>query len=519
MIRTANKVALYARFSSDNQRTESIDAQLRAMKAYCQQRNFIIVNTYVDEAKSATTDRRPAFQQMIADSKEHNFNILLVHKLDRFARNRYDSAVYKRELKKNGVTVFSVLENLDDSPESIMMESVLEGMSEYYSQNLAREVMKGMRETALQGKHTGGKPPLGYDVDPVTRKLVINEREAETVRLIYEMYSRGEGYSLILATLYDEGRKTKKGKDFQKNSLYSILTNPKYQGNYVFNRSAAKDNSGHRNTHKHKAAEETITIEGGCPQIVDTDTYNKVQERIKNNKHTGGRKNAKTNYLLSGKVRCKECGRAMVGNTRYSGRSKLFYSTYRCPSKRHACTNKEVNRICLEEHTIALLEEHIFNATAMRKIIRNINRELSSNATAEEQKKEALQKELEEVETALQNIADAVGAGLLSDVLINRLAELEEKKASIEEVLRQECLVGQPLTIDQQVILAQYAELRKAPMSPDFKEFIQYFIAGIEVGRYVVTITIRTGLGTCPALDTIIPVRRQVLYQRKERPA
>ena len=156
MIRTANRVALYARFSSDNQRTESIDAQIRAMKAYCQQRRFVIVNTYIDEAKSATTDRRPAFQQMIADSKDRNFNILLVHKLDRFARNRYDSAVYKRELKKNGVTVYSVLENLDDSPESIMMESVLEGMSEYYSQNLAREVMKGMRETALQGKHTGG---------------------------------------------------------------------------------------------------------------------------------------------------------------------------------------------------------------------------------------------------------------------------------------------------------------------------------------------------------------------------
>ena len=147
MIRVNNKVALYARFSSDNQRSESIDAQIRAMQAYCKQHNFVIVNTYVDEAKSATTDRRPAFQQMIADSSNHAFDILLVHKLDRFARNRYDSAVYKRELKKNGVLVYSVLENLDNSPESIMMEAVLEGMSEYYSQNLSREVMKGMKES------------------------------------------------------------------------------------------------------------------------------------------------------------------------------------------------------------------------------------------------------------------------------------------------------------------------------------------------------------------------------------
>ena len=212
MIRTANKVALYARFSSDNQRSESIDAQIRAMQAYCKQHNFVIVETYIDEAKSATTDRRPAFQQMICDSSAHTFNILLVHKLDRFARNRYDSAVYKRELKKNGVTVYSVLENLDNSPESIMMEAVLEGMSEYYSQNLAREVMKGLRETAIQCKHTGGIPPLGYDVDPDSRKLIINKDEAEAVKIIFDMYSAGCGYSAILDKLHELNKRTKSGK-------------------------------------------------------------------------------------------------------------------------------------------------------------------------------------------------------------------------------------------------------------------------------------------------------------------
>ena len=129
VIRTGNRVALYARFSSDNQRSESIDAQIRAMTAYCQHHHYLIVSTYIDEAKSATTDRRPQFQQMVDDSRKGIFDIVLVHKLDRFARNRYDSAVYKRELKKNGVSVYSVLENLDDSPESIMMESVLEGMA------------------------------------------------------------------------------------------------------------------------------------------------------------------------------------------------------------------------------------------------------------------------------------------------------------------------------------------------------------------------------------------------------
>ncbi|MDE5771425.1 MAG: recombinase family protein [Ruminococcus sp.] len=159
------KVALYARFSSDNQRSESIDAQVRAMSNFCKQNHWQIVATYTDEARSATTDNRPQFQQMISDSSKGIFEIVLVHKLDRFSRDRYDSAIYKKRLKKNNVRLCSVLERMDDSPESIMMESVLEGMAEYYSKNLSREVMKGMNETALQCKHTGGCTPLGYDLD------------------------------------------------------------------------------------------------------------------------------------------------------------------------------------------------------------------------------------------------------------------------------------------------------------------------------------------------------------------
>ena len=301
MIPLSNHAALYARFSSDNQRTESIDAQLRAMRAYCEQHNFTIVNTYVDEARSATNDRRPSFQQMIADSASKTFNILLVHKLDRFARNRYDSAIYKRELKKNGVTVYSVLENLDSSPESIIMESVLEGMSEYYSQNLAREVRKGMKETALQCKHNGGVPPLGYDLDPISRELVMNEAEAETVRLIYNMYGAGRTYGEILKALHERGALTKAGREFQKTSLNSILTNQKYAGNFVFNRCAPRGPDGTRNSHRRNNAEDVITVAGGCPQIVDADTFRKVSERMSSHNHDSGRRYTKHNYLLSGK--------------------------------------------------------------------------------------------------------------------------------------------------------------------------------------------------------------------------
>lgn len=365
MIRTINKVALYARFSSDNQRTESIDAQIRAMKEYCKKKKFVIVNTYIDEARSAMNDRRPSFQQMIADSDKREFNIVLVHKLDRFARNRYDSAVYKRELKKNGVMVYSVLENINDTLESIMMESIIEGMAEYYSKNLGREVMKGMKETALKCMHTGGCSPLGYDVDASTKRLIINETEAESVRIIFKMFANRYSYSAIVNRLRDEKRLTKKGEEFKKTSLHSILTNMKYKGVYVFNRSSAKSIDGTRNAHLYKDESEMVIIEGGCPQIVDTKTFEKAQARLKSKMYAGGRNNAKTNYLLAGRLFCRECGRAMVGNTR-KYETKPTYVTYRCPSKRPACTNKEINRDYLEAAVVGLLEEELLNTSSLK---------------------------------------------------------------------------------------------------------------------------------------------------------
>ncbi len=178
------KVAAYARFSSDNQRDESIDAQLRAIHEYAEKKGFTVVAEYTDRAKSATTDNREAFQQMIADSELGKFDGVIIHKLDRFARNRYDSAIYERRLKNNGIHLFSVVENLDDSPESIILESLLEGMAEYYSKNLAREVRKGLNENALKCRHNGGTPPLGYDVDNETKTYIINQQEGSTPKIV-----------------------------------------------------------------------------------------------------------------------------------------------------------------------------------------------------------------------------------------------------------------------------------------------------------------------------------------------
>ena len=518
MIRTNNKVVLYARFSSDNQRTESIDAQLRAMHAYCKQNQLVIVDTYVDEARSATTDRRPAFQQMISDSAKHTFNIVLVHKLDRFARNRYDSAVYKRELKKNGVQVYSVLENLDNSPESIMMEAVLEGMAEYYSQNLGREVMKGMRENALKCKHTGGRPPLGYDVDPETKKLVINEHEAETVRIIFDLYSKGYGYTDIINRLNDEGRRTKLGALFKKTSLSSILTNPKYRGTYVFNKSSARSVWGTRNTHLYKPTEEIIAIDRGCPQIVDAETYKAVQSKIDQHKSGKGVYHSKYGYLLTGKVRCMHCGRSMTGNAARNAKYDNIYITYRCTTNAKYCDGRDISRDNLERYVIELLEKEIFSVPVIARLKKRIESKRKAKQKGAQERCKELMDALQENEKALANIANAVADGLISDALTEKMSLLEAEKAHILKELSEYDKINELdlLAIDGKTICSKYRKLKKTPQSPEYIDFLQSFIDKIIVGRFDIEITLKTGLGIDPTLDTVYSVKRQELYEKKK---
>ena len=168
------KAVIYARYSSDNQREESIEGQLRECKEYADKNGITILCSYIDRALSAKTDNRPEFQKMVQDSAKGLFDTVLVWKLDRFARNRYDSAHYKAVLRRNGVKVVSATENISDGPEGIILESMLEGMAEYYSAELAQKINRGLTENALKGKNNGGGIPLGYQLtdDQQTRDLV-----------------------------------------------------------------------------------------------------------------------------------------------------------------------------------------------------------------------------------------------------------------------------------------------------------------------------------------------------------
>ena len=204
------KAALYARFSSNNQRDESIDAQERAIRKYAEENDIEIVEEYIDRSKTGTNTDREAFQRMLNDSRYGLFDMVIVHKLDRFARNRYDSAVSRNILKTNGVELYSVIEKFDDSPESIILEGLMEALNEYYSANLSREVMKGMKENALQCKYTGGYVPLGYRVDD-NGHFRINEEEAQVVRRIFSGTIQGMSYRELQQECNEKSIRTRTG--------------------------------------------------------------------------------------------------------------------------------------------------------------------------------------------------------------------------------------------------------------------------------------------------------------------
>ena len=417
--------AAYARYSSDNQDIASIDAQIRAIREYCERSSIYLSKIYTDEARSATTDNRPEFQQMIRDSSLGLFDAIIVHKLDRFSRDRFDSAFYKHQLRKNGIRLISVLENLDDSPESIILESVLEGMAEYYSRNLAREVMKGMKETALRCKHTGGKPPLGYDVAH-DKTYVINEEESHVVRSIFEIYAAGSGYSEIMS----KGYKTKTKHPFGKNSIHEILKNEKYRGVYVFNRTEKKIN-GKRNNHKYKKENEIIRIEGGMPRLISDETWERVQERMIKNKK--GVNSAKETYLLSGLIYCGKCTGAMTGTRKHAGRNKELYVSYECSTRKRTkgCDMKAINKDYVENIVIENLEQNVFSPEAIEKLVIKIAKYVASRNTDVIRDMKLLASQLAEVQTEINNTVNAIAAGMFHPSMKEKMDDLESRKASL----------------------------------------------------------------------------------------
>lgn len=289
-----NLAVVYARYSSHGQTEQSIEGQLAAATTYARAKGYTVVHEYIDRAKTGRNDNRAEFQKMLADTAKKQFSVIIVWKVDRFGRNREEITFNKYHCKKNGVRVEYVAENVPDSAEGVILESVLEGMAEYFSLQLSQNIRRGMTESAKKHQMTSGRIPLGYSVNKA-HQFVVNPETAPTVRMIFDMYAKGHTITEILQVLNEKGLRTATGRPFAKNSLNTLLKNEKYIGTYKY--------------------KDIVYDEDAIPAIVDKETFYKVQQMLGVNRRAPSRRWSYTDYLLTDKLFCGKCGAAMMGSS------------------------------------------------------------------------------------------------------------------------------------------------------------------------------------------------------------
>ena len=407
-------VVIYARYSSDRQTEQSIEGQLKECYEYARRNDYTVIGEYIDRAISGTTDHRPEFLRMIADGDKKTFQAVLVYQLDRFARNRYDSATYKAKLKKNGIRVLSARENISDDASGVLMEAVLEGMAEYYSVELSQKIRRGMNINAEKCLSTGGNVALGFCVDG-EKRFQIDPDTAPVVRKIFEMYASGYTMADIIRYLNTNHIKTSYGNEFNKNSINRILRNKRYIGVYTY-----------RGTE----------VPEGLPRIVSDNLFYEVQDMMSKKKKAPARAKAFEGYILSTKLFCGHCKAAMTG---ISGTSKTGakYHYYQCVTNRRdkSCPKKMVRKDFIEDLVV----------TETRKLLtkENIDRIAKEVVRLCEQEKDTdnlkrLRKLLKENEQATENLFKALESGQIVDVIAERISQKKQEHNELERLILEE---------------------------------------------------------------------------------
>ncbi len=433
-----SKVVIYARFSSHSQTEQSIEGQLRECYEFAKRNDYVVVNEYIDRAISGMTDNRPAFLQMIEDSKKKEFDYVLVYQLDRFARSRYDSANYKAKLKKNGVRVLSARENISDDASGVLMESVLEGMAEYYSKELGQKVKRGINESLIKGNYIGGSVNLGYKI--VDKKWAVEPQEASLVEEIFKQYANGKFAKEICVDLNNKGFRNKQGRKFTVEIIAKMLRNRKYIGEFSCN---------------------GVVYNNIVPPIISTSLFEKCNKIMDQHKHRQKHKNRVEDYILSSKLFCGYCGCTMTAE---SGNGKLGtrHRYYKCRNRKHAikkCESKTVRKEYIENLIVEATRKHILTKSRVEQIAKLIadqyNADLGENLELIN-----LQVQLKEIDKQIESLITAIMNGLNSKSVELKIKQLENEKSFLtEKMLIAESHQVKPLRVE------------------DIKHFIYYFMS------------------------------------------
>ena len=473
---------IYARFSSNNQREESIDAQVRVCEEYCKKKGWKVLKVYSDHAITGTSDKRDEFQKMINESKKGLFDIVIVYKFDRFARNRFDSAIYKKKLRDIGIKVVSAMQDISDDPQGVIIESLFEGMDEYYSLNLSVDVKRGLKQNALNCVFNGGTPPLGYNIDE-SKHYVINEEEARTVRLVYELYAKGYGYASIAKEVNAKGYKSKSGGEFKKTSIYDILINEKYTGTFIFGKRVGKSNR------KYKDDSEIIRIENGIPRIVSDELYQSVKKMM--SKRTKPRVNSKYDYILTGYMVCDKCGSPFVGGNRYKAKGKWVH-VYSCNKKinYHDCKSHNIKAEDIEDLVVSEINKLFNTKESIKDLAKQVFHSIQEDSKSSKSSTKTLKSNLTKLESNKEKLFDLYLDDLISkDEFSKRKDDLDSKIEEIQIQLKELALDVSHIDLDN-IETYIYDFFKNDKLNDSKKRLIEAFVSKIVVDDATISITL-----------------------------
>lgn len=505
MTNTMKKAVLYARFSSENQRKgKSIQYQVQQISAFAKRKGYTIVGRYVDEAKTGLDGDRPMFQKLMNDSMDSPpWDTVLVYNFSRFFRDDVMSKISKECLRDQGIKVVSITETLDDGATPSNIEPFLDMMNEQQSKNNGKHTHSAMKLKAKDALHCGGKPPLGYDVNPETKKLEINPLEAECVRRIYQLFLADYSYSQMAETLNKEGYCTKFGRSFNKNSFDMILQQRKYIGDFVWNKAVAVkhakygwndgivlvESKAFRKRWEFKDGKEWVIVPGGVPAIISLEDFEKVQKKLESRKRRNANQMVQNrrSYFLGGKrfLVCGNCGSCMTGNVHTGNKGTTI--SYKCPhhKKPYHCSTKSFTAKNLDFFVASLVVLCLLKESNLEKI----NQFLAEEKPLRKSRK--LQGEITGLQNKIHHLSKMIGEGYeeLSDELRRVTLQkkcLEEQKNSLKK------MTTKVLPEDIKMLRKRLRKYILNNDTPEVRELLTTVIENVTIDDEMVSITLHT---------------------------
>ena len=513
------KAAIYARVSSERQAEKdlSIAAQIKALQKYALERGWDVIGEYIDEAESARTANRPAFKDMIAMARKKTkpFDVILVWKLSRFARNREDSILYKSLLRKHGISVISINEKVDETPAGYLLEGIIEVIDEFYSINLSQDTVRGMKENASRGFYNGGFAPLGYQRKRVKigiaqkTKLIPDEKERTIIKKIFDMAVVGKGGKEIAKALNAEGIRTRTGKLFSTTAINHILRNEVYIGTLVWRLKK------HCYKTLNTVNSEDITRVSNCHEaLISSEDFARVQQFLNMRRPISRHpRTISSQYLLSGLIRCGKCGSAMIGCWAKSG--KYFY--YDCVQHqkkgKRACDCKLISKDKLENFVIERIRENILTSENIKQLVEFVNDEVQKNNGLQKEQLDGISRDLGQVQSKLSKLYAILETGKVDiDDLAPRIKELRAQQKDLnakkESLLDQ--MNGEATAYLDDIKIQSYTDSMKSLLASssfiEQKSFLSSFIKKVELDEPQVVISY-----TMPILLNGLTTKEEVL--------